>query len=366
MLKYSNRKCLVVRKVQATLRETIFALFKEQLSTMNLLQHCSVTSTNMKIILPNGSEFIFMGLDDPEKIKSITGIDDILIEEATDLNKEDFTQLNLRLRSKAPNQQIHMMFNPVSKENWIYGYFFKDGTPEDTTIVHTNYKDNPHLPEGYIKTLLSYKDKSEIDYQVYALGEWGVRGKRVFNNWKVGKFDYREIIRTNPNIEVRFSLDFGYVADPSAFIALLIDRKEKKIWIFDEMYLKGLTNDKIYEQILEMGYSKELIYADSAEQKSIEELKQLGLSKIRAVKKGNGSIMQGIQYLNQFDIIVHPDCIHTKSEMESYVYKLDKATGEYLNQPLDANNHLMDCLRYAVRDFSTKKPKFFSKSAFGL
>lgn len=366
MLAYEKRKCLVVRKVQSTIKESIFALIKEQLAEMGILKYCKVTATSMKIVLPNGSEFIFTGLDDPEKIKSIASIDDIIIEECTDLTQDDFSQLNLRLRSRAEFQQIHMMFNPVSKTNWVYDQFFGAKESPNTLILKTTFKDNKFLPEEYIESLKAYEYSNPLYYQIYCLGNWGVLGKKVYENWKVESFDYHKVIQGNDSIVAKFGMDFGYVNDASTFVATLVDMENKKLYIFDEMYMKGLTNDKIYEQIDEMGYKKELIMADSAEQKSIEELRQLGLSRIKAVKKGNGSINQGIQFLRQFEMIVHPSCKWTIEELDSYVYKKDKATGLYLNQPVDKNNHIMDALRYAVRDLNGSRVQTISKKLFGL
>lgn len=128
LLKAMNRrrKVLVVRKVGVTLRDSIFQLFLDLLVEAGILQSCVVNRTDMRITLPNGSMLLFKGLDDREKIKSITGITDIVIEEATELTEDDFTQLDLRLRPPDPDPQIYLMFNPVSKANWVYAHFFLD------------------------------------------------------------------------------------------------------------------------------------------------------------------------------------------------------------------------------------------------
>lgn len=365
-LKYPNRKILVIRKVLATVRESVFALFLEQLSNMGILQFCKTTATNMKITLPNGSTLIFMGLDDSEKIKSIAGIDDIVIEEATELSQDDFSQLNLRLRSKAENQQIHLMFNPVSKANWVYKYFFIN-KPDDCVILKTTYKDNKFLPQEYIDSLLEYKDTNPLYYQIYALGEFGNLGKKVYERYSVQDFEVHDLIKKNPDIKAVFGLDFGYINDPTAFIASLVDFENRKLYIFDELYERGLLNNEIAERIKEMGYAKEVITADSAEKKSIDEIKGYGIDRIKPAKKGSGSIMQGIQYIQQFEIIVHPRCKNTLVELENYSYQKDKATGEYINKPIDSYNHLLDALRYSLEAYSrAKRIKFLDKSAFGL
>lgn len=364
-LKHDNRTILFVRKVQATIKDSIFQLAVDELTKMGIVHLCEISYHNLTIKFPNGSRIIAKGLDDSEKIKSIAGIDDIVIEEATEISQDDFSQLNLRLRSKAKNQQIHLMFNPVSKLNWVYNHFFERGTPKNTLILHTTYKDNRFLPKEYIASLESYKITNPLYYQIYVLGGWGITGKRVFDNWKVEQFD-KETLLKNPAIRAVFGMDFGYINDPTTFVSSLVDMENKKLYIFSELYEHGLTNDRIAQRIYEMGYSKEIITADSAEQKSIDEIRNLGIRKIRPTKKGAGSINQGIQFLQQFEIIVHPSCQNVALELESYSYRKDKTTGLYTNTPVDAYNHCIDALRYSVTDFSLKKPVKVSKGTFGL
>ena len=144
-----KRKVLVVRKVQATIRDSIWALFLRLLYQMPQVIK-TVNKSEYMIELINGSVIIFKGMDDSEKVKSIEGITDIVVEEASELTEDDFDQLNLRLRAAVGMLQIHLMFNPVSKANWVYKRFFENGTPEDTVVIHTTYKDNPYLPKEYI------------------------------------------------------------------------------------------------------------------------------------------------------------------------------------------------------------------------
>lgn len=361
----TKRTVLFIRKVQSTLKDSIFQLTLDELGRMGLREHCKISTYNLTIGLPNGSSFIYKGIDDPEKIKSISAIDDIVIEEATEITPDDFSQLNLRLRSKASNQQIHLMFNPVSQNNWVYNEFFAH-KKENTRILHTTYKDNRFLPQEYIDSLLSYKKTNPLYYEVYALGNWGVLGKKVFTNWEVGPVDHVALIKANPDIRPKFSLDWGFVADPTAMLALLVDEDKKIIYIYDEVYQKGLLNSEIADLIKARGWARQRIIADSAEQKSIADLRSLGVPNIQPVKKGKGSIMAGIQKVNEYQIIVDPSCKFTIAELGQYVYKKDKATGLYLNQPVDANNHLMDCLRYAMGQPQNKIIKGLSKGIFGF
>ena len=351
-LKYPNRKCLVIRKVGNTLRDSVFALFKSVIADWQLYGHCEIRETLLTITFPNGSQFIFKGLDDSEKIKSVANIDDILIEECTEISKDEFDQLDLRLRSKHPYNQIHCMFNPISKSNWVYKEWFENGYDHsDTMVLHTTYKDNKFLPQDYINAIEKKKITNLTYYKIYALGEFATLDKLIFNNWKDESFDYKEIIKSNKNVEAVFGLDFGYTNDPTAFICVLIDRVDKRLWIFDEFQQKGLTNDEIAAKITLMGYQKEEITCDSAEPKSIEELIRNGLERAKAATKGRDSILNGIQYLQQFQIIINPECVYIVSEFRNYTWQKDK-DGIYINKPIDKFNHGIDALRYAANDIN--------------
>ncbi|RXM74756.1 PBSX family phage terminase large subunit [Clostridium tetani] len=383
-----KRKCLVVRKVGSTIRESIFAEFKTLISDLGLYNECNINKTDMTIDLPNGSTFIFKGLDDSEKIKSIQGIDDIVIEEATELIEGDFTQLNLRLRSKRDNQQIHIMFNPVSKVNWVYKLFFKNKY-KGALIVKTTYKDNKYLPKSYIESIENLKETNFPMWEIYANGKFASLDKRIFTNWEVLHFNVKDIkIKEcepiaqklgfnvtnlmnpygNPILKKYltrksyFGLDFGYTNDPSAFVAFLVDENKKTIWIYDEFYRVGMLNKDIYDLILYKGYSKERIIADSAEPKSIEELRRLGLRRIKPARKGKDSIIHGIQYLQGFKIYIHPKCVNTIMEFENYTWQKDKKTGEYINRPIDDYCHLIDALRYGAEGIRLKKSIEFAEA----
>lgn len=348
-LKYPKRKGLVVRKVSNTLRESIFALFKSVLSDWQLYEECKVNKTDMTIELPNGSIFIFKGIDDPEKIKSIANIDDIIVEECTEIDMADFDQLDLRLRSQNPYLQIHCMFNPVSKSNWVYSRWFKDGYNEESTIVlHTTYNDNKFLPQSYLDTLNEMARNNPTYHKIYALGEFATLDKLVYTNWIEQPFDYMEVLRNSNKSKAIFGLDFGYTNDPTAFIGLVLDQANKKIWIYEDFQKKGLTNEDISNEIADLGYRKEVISCDSAEPKSIEELKRYGLNRVRPALKGRDSIINGIQLIQQYQVIVHPKCLNVLDELRNYTWVKDKTTGEYINRPIDTYNHSLDAFRYAV------------------
>ena len=349
-LKYGNRKCLVVRKVSNTLRDSCFALVKSILSDWQLYEQCKINKTDLTIELPNGSHFIFKGMDDPEKIKSIANIDDIIVEECTEVDEFDFDQLSLRLRSRNQYNQVHCMFNPVSKENWVYKRWFKEGAnynKENTVILHTTYKNNKFLPKEYIENLLDMERTNPAYFRIYALGEFATLDKLIYTNWREESFNYRDILRIFKDSKAIFSLDFGFTNDPTAFVCSILDEINKKIWIFDGFEQKGLLNDEIAKKIIEMGYRKEIITCDSAEPKSIEELKRNGLDRVRGATKGKDSIINGINLLQQYEIIILPSLTWIIEEFKNYTWKKGK-DGEYINVPIDKYNHSLDSLRYGV------------------
>lgn len=367
-LKYENRKCLVVRKVSNTLRDSCFALVKSILSDWRLYDQCKINKTDLTIELPNGSHFIFKGMDDPEKIKSIANIDDIIVEECTEINDFDFDQLTLRLRSKNLYNQVHVMFNPVSKENWVYKRWFAetaDYNKDNTVILHTTYKDNKFLPKEYIENLLEMERTNPAYYRIYALGEFATLDKLIYTNWRCKLFDYRGILKEVKDSKAIFSLDFGFTNDPTAFVCSILDEINKKIWIFDGFEEKGLLNDEIANKIIEMGYRKEVITCDSAEPKSIEELKRNGLDRVRGAVKGKDSIINGINLLQQYEIVILPSLTWIIEEFKNYTWKKGK-DGEYINVPIDKYNHSLDALRYGITtEVGVKKItlSFFNRSA---
>ena len=345
-----TRKILVLRKVNRTTKASTFQLLLDTLNQFGIINYCVINRTDFSITLPTGSQFLCMGLDDPEKIKSITGLTDAWLEEATEFSLDDFSQVNLRVRDpKAENQEIILSLNPVSKANWCYLHFFAENPELDefrktVRIVHTTYKDNPHLPEAYVQALLMMKATNEVYYKIYALGEFGSLDKLIYNNWQKMDFDPDTI-----KGQLLCGLDFGYTNDPTAFTASILVENERRIYIFKEWGGTGYLNNAIADQIKEMGFAKSIICADSAEQKSIDEIKRLGISRIKPCVKGKGSVLQGIQKLQQYELIVHPSCENVIEELENYAWKKDKQTNEYINEPAEGFDHYMDSLRYSLQ-----------------
>lgn len=364
-----RRKILVLRKVDKTTKNSTFQLLLDTLTDWKIIDKCKINRTDFTITLPNGSVFLCCGLQDPERIKSITGLTDAWLEEATEFNQEDFNQIDLRIRHpEAKGQQIILSFNPVSKVNWCYKLFFKEAADAAMTdfraqckILHTNYLDNKFLPQSYIDSLLLLKATNLDYYKIYALGEFGSLSKLVFNNWKVEEFDCTQV-----HGDLCVGLDFGFIADPTALVASIVDDENKKIYVFNAKSRKGLLNNEIAEMIKAEGFAKSSIIADSAEQKSIEEIKREGISRIKPATKGQGSILQGIQKLQQYQIIVHPSgAAALIEELKNYCWEKDKKTNEYINKPIEKYNHCIDALRYSLQCMG-HKVKTMDKALLGL
>ena len=354
----SKRKTLVVRKFGTTLKDSVFQLFVDTLKKWKLYEYCKINLTNFTITLPNESTFLFKGLDDSEKIKSITDITDIWCEEGTELTLDEFTQLDLRLRANVDGLQMFISFNPVSKQNWVFKRWFSEGaTRKNTMVLHTTYKDNKFLPVEYVNSLLEQQKTNPTYYRIYALRAFCTLDKLVYYNWKVEDFDHSKI-----QGKLLVGLDFGFVNDPSALVASIC--KDKNIYIFKEWGATNKTNDEIAEIIKQLGFAKSTIIADSAEQKSIEELRRKNIYAIKPSTKGPDSIIHGIQRVQQYNLIVHPSCTETIIELENYSWEKDKKTGEYINKPQDLFNHYLDALRYSLQCMGNEIKTF--KQPFGL
>lgn len=346
-----QRKVLVVRKVGTTVKDSVWAMFKKLLYQMPGVIR-SMNKSDFTIELISGSILLFKGLDDPEKIKSIEGITDIVIEEASELTEEDFDQLDLRLRASSGMLQIHLMFNPVSKANWVYKRFFANGTPADTVVVHTTYKDNPYLPKKYIESLMRLEKNNPAYYKIYVLGAFATLDKLVFPVTTVKLISPDEV----KGLDFWIGMDFGYTNDPTAITWGYIDQLNYKLFITGEYDKKGMTNDVIAKTITDLGYAKEQIIADSAEPKSIAELRQFGIKRILPAVKGKDSVKNGIDKMQRYDIIIDERCTNTREEFENYTWQKDKKTGEYINEPIDMFNHHIDSIRYGTQNVMRKKP----------
>lgn len=363
MMKYPGANLLVVRKVYRTLKDSCFTDLKWAINILGVQDYWSVKESPLEIIyIPTGQKILFRGLDDPLKVTSITVETGNLcwawIEEAYEINKEqDFNMLDESIRGTVEEplyKQITLTFNPWNERHWLKKRFF-DVEDENIMAKTTNYMCNEWLDDSDKKLFENMKKNNPRRYQVAGLGNWGIVEGLVYENWEEKEFDVNEISKRK-GVKSAFGLDFGYTNDPSAFFCGLIDVTNKEIYVFDEIYKNAMKNRQIAEEIIRKGYGKEKIVADSQEPKSIDELYDLGLKGIRKSRKGRDSINNGVQYIQDYKIIIHPRCVNFITEISNYMWDKDKFDNP-VNKPVDNFNHLMDAMRYALESYS-KGPTF--------
>lgn len=373
LMKYPEANMLVVRKTYRTLKDSCFTELKWAIKRLQVEHLWTVKESPLEMTyIPTGQKIYFRGLDDPLKITSIAVEVGVLswmwIEEAYEImSEDDFDTLAESMLGDCPEglfKQITLTFNPWNEKIWIKHRFYDDivgkdaeGNPiykersspisEDGNIlaITTNFKCNEWLSEEDKKVFEDMRKRNPRRYNVAGLGNWGVVEGLVYENWAERAFTLEDII----NCKTAAGLDFGYTNDPTAFFIGFIDVKNKRLWVWDEVYEKGMSNRDIFNTITNNGYGKERITADSAEPKSIDELKGLGL-RVSGAKKGKDSINNGIQWIQDLEIIVHPRCVNFLTEISNYTWAVDKF-GKKLNTPIDDFNHLMDAMRYALEGF---------------
>ena len=362
-----RRTILLMRKTTASCKFSVWKELKDAVERFKLNDYFIFYETDYSAVCKlNGTIFKCSGLDIAEKIKGFSEISDVLLEEATEFTPEDFELIDGTVRSIGYNLplQIYLCFNPVSKANWVYKRFgFDTGiAPPDTFILKSTYLDNCYLSPDYIQRMDNLKKTNPTRWKIEALGDFVSLDKLIFQNYKVEEFNHAAI-----KGELAIGLDFGFINDISALTASIVDEENGKLYIFKEWGDIGKTNDELAKIITSLGFSKSTIIADCAEMKSVEELKRLGISRIKPCSKGKDSIIHGIQRLQNYEIIVHPDCTGIITEFENYSWKKDRATGEYINEPIDAFNHYCDSLRYSIQILDTQtKLKTFSKDLLSL
>ena len=374
MMKYPGANLLVVRKVYRTLKDSCFTDLKWAINILGVQDYWSVKESPLEIIyIPTGQKILFRGLDDPLKVTSITVETGNLcwawIEEAYEINKEqDFNMLDESIRGTVEEplyKQITLTFNPWNERHWLKKRFF-DVEDENIMAKTTNYMCNEWLDESDKKLFEDMKKNNPRRYQVAGLGEWGIVEGLVYENWRELEFDWREILNKRQKAKAVFGLDFGYTNDPAAFFCGIMDQEQKEIYVFDEIYQKRMQNTVIYRSIEKLGFRKEIITADSEEPKSIEHLRSLGLTRIKASKKGKDSINAGIQFIQDFKIFIHPRCVNFLTEISNYAWDKDKF-GKAVNKPIDDFNHLMDAMRYALEDYMrNNRMKTINKNILGV
>lgn len=361
IMEYPQSNLLCVRKTYRTLKDSCFTELKWAIHRLGVDAWWDIKESPLEMTYkPTGQKILFRGLDDPLKVTSITVEVGVLcwlwIEEAYEISSEaDFDTLDESIRGEVPPglfKQITLTFNPWNEHHWIKHRFFDAAPDPDILAMTTNYTCNEWLDAADKKVFETMKRNNPRRYRVAGLGDWGIVEGLVYENWEERLFSIDEVRKT-PGIKSAFGLDFGYTNDPTALFCGLIDTSSKTLWVFDEIYKPGMSNEDIAAAVTEAGYAKERIRADSAEPKSIDRLYALGLAHIRRARKGKDSINNGIDFIQDYKIFIHPRCTNFLTEIGNYTWDTDTKTGKKLNRPIDDFNHLMDAMRYALEEYST-------------
>lgn len=344
-----GRNYLICRNVANTIRKSIFNEIVKAIDVMGFRSYFKINESNLYIIcLINDYQILFCGLDDVEKVKSITPkkdvITDIIIEEATEIDYNSYKQLNKRLRGfTSVTKRITLLFNPIYDTHWIYKEFFTQWDDSKNIfesdklfILKTWYIHNKFLSKDDIFELENETDK--YYKEVYTYGNWGVLGNVIFKNWT--KEDLTEHNFDNCDC----GLDFGFGADPVAWIKSKWNKGKNTLYILKTTGGNGLSDEEMMQCIRLNEYDNELIIADSAEPKSIKYYAQNGF-RIQGAKKGKGSLEFGYKWLMRINIIVDIKCQDVINELTIHKWREDK-NGKALPVPEDRNNHWLDALRY--------------------
>ena len=351
LMKYPGSNLLVIRKTYRTLKDSCFTDLQWACQRLKCSRYWDFKLSPLEATYkPTGQKILFRGLDDPLKVTSITVPVGSLcwgwIEEAYELtSEEDFNTLDESIRGELPAglwKQWTITFNPWNEHHWLKRRFFDAKDDENVLAITTNYLCNEWLDSSDLRLFEDMKKRNPRRYEVAGLGRWGIVDGLVYENFRIQDFELSDI----GNAETVSGLDFGFTNDPTAFFVGFADKENRRLWVWDEIYEKGMTNSRIFERIDALGYRKNRIFADCADPKSIYELARLGL-KISGSKKGADSIRAGVQFIQDFEIIIKPRCVNFLTEIQNYQWAKDKF-GNSINKPIDDFNHLMDAMRYAM------------------
>lgn len=377
-----KRKALVVRNVYQTIRDSCFSLLKEVAINLNIYKQLQFKTSPLTIKFPNGSEIIFRGLDDKEKLKSINGLSIIWIEECSEISYEAYKELLGRLRHLTSSNHIICSTNPVSTQNWCYKHFFKDEEikhyvlddkklyqeriiKQDNTYYHHSIADdNYFLPDDYIKELDDMKNYDPDLYRVARLGHFGVNGTKVLPQFEIIEHDeVMKFVSKCPTRLLMNGLDFGFVTSYNALVRVAIDEANKDLYIYDEYYSRGKTDPQIVQDIEK--YKGMLIVADNAEPKSIEYFRQMGFAMIPCTKFA-GSRLTNTKKVKRFKHIYCSDkCKNAIRELKDLTYKEDKE-GQLLEDEFNIDPHIFSAIWYALDKYEVTDIKTLDRRKLGV
>ncbi len=382
LYEYSESNLLVVRKYSTLLKQSCRADLIWAIKRLGVESDWSIPKGEMTLTRRStGQVILFRGATEPDSIASITveagALNFAWIEEAYQIESEaDFDMIDESIRGQLPKgyfKQIVLTFNPWHESSWLRKRFFvmQDGEQSDDEVPYIenkqkstpmvfattrNYTCNEWLDKADIENFERMKREQPQRYRVAGLGEWGVSGSTIYDNWQVVDFKWKELYYEKdpytgrPRYEHRIGLDFGY-SHNTAGVRLLVDQELKEIYVCQELYEQRLSTDEIYKRLTELDWAREPIHADSEAPMTIADLRKTGCSRMFGVKKAPGSVASGIQKIRGYKILVSPECENFQIEISHYAFKKD-SSGRDTNVPLKEWDHLMDAMRYAMMDES--------------
>lgn len=349
---------LCVRKVGNTLQESCYEQIKEAIDQLGLGAYFKTNVSPLKITyIPRGNTIIFRGADDPAKIKSIKmsrfPIARLWIEELAEFKTEDEVSMieNSVLRGKLEgglDYKLYYSYNPPKrKQSWVNKRYETAFVPDNTYVHHSDYRSNPFISDAFIEEAEHIAKTKPAKYRWEYLGEPIGSGVVPFDNLEFEQISDDAIADFD---NIRQGIDWGYANDPFAFVRLHYDKTRRKIYVFDEIYEVKLSNREAYRKIDAMGYGDAKILADSAEPKSVDEMRSYGL-KIDGARKGPGSVEYGEKWLDDLEaIVIDPKrCPNTAREFEAIDYEVDR-DGNAKNKLEDKDNHTIDAVRYSMAE----------------
>jgi len=339
---------LVVRKVQASIKDSVFAEFVAVVRQLGLTKKLRIVKHPMEIAYGD-SRIIFAGVDDVEKLKSLSRPNIIWMEEASEFGFEDFKQLNLRLRGKGI-KQMWLSFNPIDDRHWLKSHFW-DEKPYNATLLHTTYHNNSYLDEEYKKEVENIKNYDMNYYRIYALGEWGSTSKGLVYK----KYDVYKNLPSEGIIDYVYGLDFGF-NHPMAMVKVYFT--EDDIYVSEVIYDKGLTVDGVINRLPKAGVKySDIIYADSANPDDIQKLRVARYN----IAKANKDLEAGIDSVRSYNIHIHEDSHNLINELGLYKYKEHKGLSKddvFKDEVVKLFDDGLDAMRYAVHTHRAKGVPF--------
>lgn len=352
MMKNPLSNILIIRANENTLRDSVYEQMKWAIEQLGATNDFRFLKSPLEIVyLPTGQRIIFKGANNPQSITSITVsngvIDSIWFEEMFQIQTEkQFNMIDLSFRGQMPRGykiRIIGSLNPWLSTSWIKGRFF-DVENDNVYAITTTFRCNRWLSDDDLRLFYDMEKNEPQRFSVEGNGDWGVLSGLIYSNWCIEEFNHKLVDGV-----YSYGGDFGYVNSYTGLVQIKVDTVKKKLYVCKEvMYAREVVNSDIAQAIKKNGMENEMWVFDCAEPKSIAELKRLGIKNVKPCAKGKDSVMNGISTLKEYQIVVHPDCVNTITELQNYMWKQD-TDGKELNEPIKEYDHILDAIRYAIQ-----------------